>query len=90
MTLRQALDLALGQSPDLILARLDQQKAREQVVSACDPFTPKVFGGSGAAWTTFSEQHRGERALDFPSQDGDGALHCSVEKCHPTGGCAKC
>ena len=52
MTLRQALDLALAQNPDLILARLDQQRARYQVTIARDPFVPKVFGGSGAAWTS--------------------------------------
>lgn len=51
MTLRQALDLALAQSPDLMLARLDQQKARAQVTIAKDPFLPKVFGGSGLAKT---------------------------------------
>jgi len=51
MTLRQALDLALNQNPDLTLARLDQQKAREQVAEARDPFAPKIFAGSGAAWT---------------------------------------
>jgi len=49
MTLRQALDLALAQSPDVMLARLDQQKAREQVTIARDPFLPKVFAGSGLA-----------------------------------------
>jgi len=52
MTLRQALDLALNQNPDLVLARLDQQKAREQVTEARDPFVPKVIAGSGAAWTS--------------------------------------
>jgi outer membrane protein len=52
MTLRQALDLALAGSPDVMLARLDQQKARNQVIIARDPFRPKVFGGSGAAWTS--------------------------------------
>jgi outer membrane protein len=52
MTLRQALDLALQQNPDLMLARLDQQRAREQVTIQRDPFVPKVFGGSGAAWTS--------------------------------------
>jgi outer membrane protein len=51
MTLRQALDLALSQNPDLLLARLDQQKARSQVTVARDPFVPKVFAGSGAAYT---------------------------------------
>lgn len=52
MTLRQALDLALAQNPDLMLARLDQQKARYQVTIARDPFFPKVFAGSGAAYST--------------------------------------
>jgi outer membrane protein TolC len=49
MTLRQALDLALQQNPDVLLARLDQQKARDQVTIARDPFVPKVYAGSGAA-----------------------------------------
>ncbi len=50
LTLKQALDLALKQNPDLILARLDEQKAREQVRISSDPFSPKVFAGSGLAW----------------------------------------
>ena len=52
MTLRQALDQALAQNPDLLLARLDQQKAHSQVTVTRDPFVPKIFAGSGAAWTT--------------------------------------
>jgi len=52
LTLRQALDQALAQNPDLVLARLDQQKARQQVIVMRDPFVPKVFAGSGAAWST--------------------------------------
>src|ERR1700680_1869891 len=52
LTLRQALDQALAQNPDLWLARLDQQKARQQVTVMRDPFVPKVFAGSGAAWST--------------------------------------
>ena len=52
MTLREALDLALQQNPDIMLARLDQQKAREQVTITRDLFHPKVFAGSGGAWTT--------------------------------------
>jgi outer membrane protein TolC len=51
MTLREAVDAALQQNPDVILARLDQQKARYQVTIAKDPFVPKVFAGSGAAYT---------------------------------------
>jgi len=52
MTLRQALDIALSQNPDLLLARLDQEKARSQVTIVREPFVPKVYAGSGAAWTT--------------------------------------
>jgi outer membrane protein len=51
MTLRQALKRALEQNPDVLLARLDQQKARDQILIAKDPFYPKVYGGGGYAWT---------------------------------------
>jgi len=52
MTLRQALNIAVSQNPDLLLARLDQEKARSQVTVVREPFVPKVYAGSGAAWTT--------------------------------------
>lgn len=52
LTLREALDLAMAQNPDVLLARLDQQKARQNVTIASDEFHPKVFAGSGAAWTS--------------------------------------
>lgn len=52
MTLRQAIDQAMAQSPDVVLARLDQQKARAAIGVAKDPFSPKVYAGSGAAYTT--------------------------------------
>jgi outer membrane protein len=52
MTLREALDLAMKQNPDLVIARLDQLKAQLGVKVARDPFVPKLYGGSGAAWTT--------------------------------------
>jgi outer membrane protein TolC len=51
LTLREAVDLALKQNPDLLLARLDQQKAEETVRLARDPFIPKVFVGSGLAYS---------------------------------------
>jgi len=51
MTLREALDLALSQNPDILLARLDQEKMRYQVTISRDPFVPKLFAGSGAAYT---------------------------------------
>lgn len=51
LTLHQAVDMALKQSPDLVLARLDEQKAQYAVRIAKDPFTPKIYAGSGDAKT---------------------------------------
>ncbi len=51
LTLREALEIALKQNPDVILARLDQRRARAQVTIEKDPFFPKLFAGSGAAYT---------------------------------------
>jgi outer membrane protein len=51
LTLRQALELALQQNPDMVIARLDQQRAGDQVIISKDSFSPKVYAGSGAAWT---------------------------------------
>ena len=49
LTLKQAVDVALQENPDIVLARLDEQKAQAAIRIAHDPFTPKVFAGSGAA-----------------------------------------
>ncbi len=51
LTLQQALAIAARQNPEVMLARLDDQRAREGVRVAKDPFTPKVYGGSGLAYT---------------------------------------
>jgi len=51
MTLQQAVALAVMQNPDVLLAKLDQQKARDEVTIVRDPFTPKIYAGSGAALT---------------------------------------
>ena len=51
MTLRQALDRALDQNPEVVLARLDEQKARQQVTLDKAPFSLQVGAGSGAAYT---------------------------------------
>jgi outer membrane protein TolC len=51
LTLKQALELAQKQSPDVLVARLDEQKAKAAVRIAHDPFTPRVVAGSGAAFT---------------------------------------
>ncbi len=52
LTLRQAVELALSQNPDVMIARLDQQKARDQILIAKDAFVPKITGGSGLAWSS--------------------------------------
>jgi len=49
LTLRQAVELALKQNPDLVLSRLDQQKAEAAIRVAKDPFVPKLYAGSGLA-----------------------------------------
>ena len=51
LTLRQAVETALKESPELVLARLDEQKAQAGIRIAKDPFVPKVYAGSGAAKT---------------------------------------
>lgn len=51
LTLREAVELALKQSPDVALARLDEQKAEQAVRLAKDPFIPKVVVGSGLAYS---------------------------------------
>lgn len=49
LTLRQAVELALKENPDLVLSRLDQQKAQAAIRIAKDPFAPKLYAGSGLA-----------------------------------------
>src|SRR5579872_4687289 len=51
MTLRQAVESALKQNPDITLARLDEEKARQAVRVARDPFAPKFVIGSGLAYS---------------------------------------
>lgn len=51
MTLRQAVETALKQSPDVTLARLDEEHARQAIRVAHDPFTPRVIVGSGLAYS---------------------------------------
>ncbi len=51
LTLRQTLEIASRQNADVILARLDEQHALEGIRVAQDPFRPKVYGGSGLAYT---------------------------------------
>ena len=52
LTLPQCVNRALHQNPDLIIARLDAENAAQQVRVAKDPFIPKVYVGSGLAYTS--------------------------------------
>src|SRR5436305_14030572 len=51
LTLRQAVAIAVKQNPDLALARLDEENARQAVRIAKDPFAPRVTVGSGLAYS---------------------------------------
>jgi len=51
LTLQQALEIAARQNPEVALARLDEQRATQGVQVAIDPFRPKIYGGSGLAYT---------------------------------------
>ncbi len=51
LTLAQVLELSARQNPDVVLARLDEQRSQEDIRIAQNPFRPKVYGGSGLAWT---------------------------------------
>lgn len=52
MTLAQVLQAAGEQSPELALARFDEKKAAEATKAAHDPFRPKLFAGSGLAYSS--------------------------------------
>ncbi len=49
LTLQQAVNLALKQNPDYLLARLEEQKARQAVREVNAPFVTKISLGSGLA-----------------------------------------
>ncbi len=52
VTLREAVDLALRQNPDLVLARLDEQKAQLEVRATQEGLLPRFIVGSGLAYTS--------------------------------------
>src|SRR5580693_9264262 len=51
MNLRQAVQRALQQNPEIAMARLDEVKAQAAVRVQKDPFAPHVSVGSGLAYT---------------------------------------
>src|SRR5947209_4738604 len=51
MTLRQAVEIAVKQNPDILFARLEEEHLRQAVRSAKDPFAPHITVGSGLAYS---------------------------------------
>ncbi|HEX3879372.1 MAG TPA: TolC family protein [Bryobacteraceae bacterium] len=51
LTMQQAVELALKQNPDIVLARLDEQRMHEGIRIARDPFTLRIGAGSGLAYS---------------------------------------
>ena len=52
VTLAQVLDLAMTQSAEAALARLDERRAAAAVQAASYPFFPKIFAGSELAYSS--------------------------------------
>lgn len=52
MTLAQVLEVAGRQNPQVAIARLEQRRAGEMARAARDPFYPKIFAGSGLAYSS--------------------------------------
>jgi len=50
-TLKQTVERATAQNPEVALARLDELKAGEAIRIAKDPFSPHIGGGSGLAYS---------------------------------------
>jgi outer membrane protein TolC len=51
LTLKQAVDRAASQNPEIVMARMDQIKAEQSIRVAKDPFSMHVAGGSGLAYS---------------------------------------
>ena len=51
LTLKQAVDLALRQNPDITIARLDELRAALDVQVVKEPVLPRVYAGSGLAYS---------------------------------------
>jgi len=51
LTLKQAVDMALGTSPELRIAQAQEEAARQSIAEARSSFIPAFYIGSGAAYT---------------------------------------
>ncbi|HEV8423382.1 MAG TPA: TolC family protein, partial [Chthoniobacterales bacterium] len=51
LTVRQAVERAIAENPEVVMARMDEIKAAQSIRIAKDPFAPHVAGGSGLAYS---------------------------------------
>src|SRR5262249_26029195 len=51
LTLKQAVDRALAQNPEVVMGHLDEMKAADEIRVAKGPFSPHLAVGSGAAYS---------------------------------------
>ena len=51
LTLQQAIDRGMTQNPEVMMARMDEVRASESIRVAKDPFSPRIGGGSGLAYS---------------------------------------
>ncbi|HEU0122699.1 MAG TPA: TolC family protein [Bryobacteraceae bacterium] len=52
VTLPQVLQMATSQNAEVVMARLEQKRAASASKAAKDPFYPKIFAGSGLAYSS--------------------------------------
>jgi len=52
LTLREAVELAEQQSPEVVLARLEEQRAALEIRAVREPLLPRVVAGSGLAYSS--------------------------------------
>ena len=50
LTMREAVQRALSQNPEVVMARMDEARAAANIRIAKDPFSPRVTAGSGMAY----------------------------------------
>ena len=88
LSLKQAVQLALHQNPDIVLARLDEQKAAYEVQATKEPMLPaRVRGQRGGLFERHADEHRRGVALDSAGQGG--AQHLQRAAGLPGGGGAE-
>src|SRR6185369_10015542 len=52
MNLKQAVEQAIRENPDIIMSRFEEEKAKQSVRNTRDPFAPRITVGSGLAYTS--------------------------------------